>query len=111
MERTITIEGKEITFKATARTPLLYKQTTGKDLFVGFQKAQKDQGVMLEIVSELAYVMAKQADPELPGMDEWFDSFDMFSLYMALPELTDLWQTELQTSVPSKKKANRRKGS
>lgn len=111
MKRTITIDDKEVTFKATARTPLLYKQLIGKDLFLEMNRLQSDQGAALEVFGNLAYVMAKQADPTIGDIDDWFDDFGMFSIYTALPQLTDMWGVEtLTTSVP-KKKASKRKGS
>ena len=111
MKKTITIDGKEITFVATARTPLLYKQYIGRELFKDMTRMQKDQSVAADVLSKLAYVMAKQADPEIGGIDEWFDSFGLFSLYSALPKLSDMWAVETATSVETKKKAGRQKGS
>ena len=111
MKRTITIDGKEITFVATARTRLLYKQYTGKDLFLDLNRLQEDHGNALEVFGNLAYVMAKQADPGIGDMDEWLDDFGMFSIYTALPQLSDMWAVEMaSTSVP-KKKAGKQRGS
>lgn len=111
MKRTITIDGKEITFVATAKTPLLYKQWTGKDLFMDLTRLQEDQSSALDVFSSLAYVMAKQADPGIGDMDEWLDDFGMFSIYTALPQLSDMWAVEMaSTSVP-KKKASKQRGS
>lgn len=111
MKRTITIDGKDITFVATARTPLLYKQYTGRDLFLDLNRMQEDQGNALEVFGNLAYVMAKQADPGIGDMDEWFDGFGMFSIYTALPQLSDMWAVEMASTSSPKKKAGKRKGS
>lgn len=111
MKKTITIDGKDITFVATARTPLLYKQYIGKDLFTEMNRVQTDQAAALDVFGNLAYVMAKQADPEIGDIDEWFDSFGLFSLYTALPQLTSMWGVETATSVETKKKAGKQKGS
>lgn len=111
MKRTIEIDGKEITFKATARTPLLYKQWVGRDLFLDIQHIQTDKESALDVLGDLAYVMAKQADPTIGDIDEWFDQFGMFSIYMALPQLQDMWSAEMSSSVEAKKKAHARKGS
>lgn len=111
MKKTITIDGKDITFVATARTPLLYKQYIGKDLFTEMNRIQGDQAAALDVFSNLAYVMAKQADPEIGDIDEWFDSFGLFSLYTALPQLTSMWNLETSTSIEPKKKAGKQKGS
>lgn len=111
MKRTITIDGKDITFVATARTPLLYKQYTGRDLFLDLNRLQEDQGIALEVFGNLAYVMAKQADPGIGDRDEWFDGFGMFSIYTALPQLSDMWAVEMASTSSPKKKAGKRKGS
>ena len=111
MKRTINIEGKDITFIATARTPLLYKQLIGKDLFVELNRLQEDQSNTLEVFGNLAYVMAKQADPTIGDMEEWFDNFGMFSIYTALPQLSDMWAVEMTATAVPKKKASKRKES
>ena len=111
MQRTITIDGQEVTFIATAKTPLLYKQWTGSDLFVDMNKLQTDQNNTLEVFSRLAYVMARQANPDIGDMDEFLDGFGMFSLYTALPQLADMWSVEMQSTSVPKKKASRQRGS
>lgn len=111
MKKTITIDGKDITFVATAKTPILYKQFIGKDLFIEMNRVQEDPTAALDVFGNLAYVMARQADPEIGDLDEWFDSFGVFSLYNALPQLTSMWNVETATSVETKKKAGRQKGS
>lgn len=111
MKRTITIDDQEVTFVATAKTPLLYKQWTGEDLFLDLNKLQSEQGNALEVFSRLAYVMARQADPNIGDIVEWLDGFGMFSLYSALPQLTDMWAVEMQSNSVPKKKVSKRKES
>lgn len=112
MKRTIEIDGKEITFKATARTPLLYKQWIGKDLFTELNRLQTETEASLEVFGNLAFVMARQADSNIgDDIDEWFDQFEMFSLYSALPQLSDMWTVEMKSTSVPKKKASKRKES
>lgn len=111
MKRTITIDDQEVTFVATAKTPLLYKRWTGSDLFLDLNKLQSEQSNTLEVFSRLAYVMARQADSDIGDMDEWLDGFGMFSLYSALPQLTDMWSVEMQSTSVPKKKVSKRKES
>lgn len=48
------------------------------------------------------------ADPTIPKtIDEWLEQFDMFSIYEVLPEILELWGTNLITDVEAKK--NQRK--
>lgn len=113
MERTINIDGRDVKFKATAATIRNYRALFQRDLLMDFQKLQADttsgetlSSDTLTIFENLAYIMAKQADPTIPDTaDEWLDTFDMFSIYVVLPQIVELWKlSELPTSV-SKKKA------
>ena len=52
---------------------------------------------LLVTFENLAYMMAKQADPDVPNTpDEWLDSFEMFSVYEILPQIIDLWLSSFQ---------------
>ena len=65
---------------------------------------------MLEIFENTAYVMAKQADPDVPDTpDEWLEGFDMFSIYEILPQIVALWGVNMQITTESKKKASKPK--
>lgn len=61
--------------------------------------------VDLTIFENVAFVMAKHADPSIPDTpDEWLDGFEMFSIYEVLPEILKLWSlSSATTSVPKKK--------
>ena len=111
MEKTIQIDGRDVRFKATAATIRIYRQITGRDMLVDMQELQKhgkDDAMSVEaltVFENVAYVMAKQADPTIPGTpDEWLDTFEMFSIYVVLPEIVELWKlNELGTSTAKKK--------
>lgn len=111
MERTINIDGRDVKFKATASTIRRYRETFGRDLLLDFQTLQNATGTgslsaeSLTIFENLAFVMAKQADPEIPETaDEWLDSFDMFSIYVVLPQIVELWKlSEIPTATAKKK--------
>ena len=60
----------------------------------------------LTIFENAAFVMAKQANPDMEEKtaDDWLDSFSMFSIWEILPQILDLWKlNNLQTSTPKKK--------
>ena len=58
----------------------------------------------LEIFENVAYIMAFHADHNIPdNIDDWLDQFEMFSIYEVLPEILELWGTNLITDVQSKK--------
>ena len=113
MEKVIRIDDKDVKFRATAATTRRYRQYFGRDLLIDFQKLEEGAGQdgslsaeTLTIFEDLAYTMAKQADPSIPDdADEWLDGFDMFSIYVVLPQIVELWRlSSLPTSI-SKKKA------
>lgn len=111
MEKTINIDGRDVKFKATASTIRRYREAFGRDLLLDFQTLQKATGTgslsaeTLTIFEDLAFIMAKQADPEIPETaDEWLDSFDMFSIYVVLPQIVELWKlSEIPTATAKKK--------
>ncbi len=52
----------------------------------------------------IAYIMAKHADPEVPDtLEEWLDEFSTFSIYQVLPELIELWGMNIKTEAEAKK--------
>lgn len=126
MDRIINIDGREVKFRATARTPRLYRMLIGRDMitdmnklsksFAKVEKASKDAteeeqeearltAIDLQIFEDTAYIMARHADPEMEykTADEWLDTFDMFSIYDILPQLLDLWAlNNVTTSSPKK---------
>lgn len=117
MDRIVTIEGREIKFRATARTPRLYRALVGRDMIAdmnrlrkAFERVEKDGDQLevmdLQIFEDTAYVMARHAAPEMEykTADEWLDSFNMFSIYEVLPEILKLWAINTQTTSTAKKK-------
>ena len=117
MDKTIKIGEREVKFRATARTPRLYRALIGRDMISDLNKLQKkykkvNEGeetldVMdLQIFEDTAYIMARHADPDMEEKtaDDWLDTFEMFSIYEVLPKILELWAINtVQTSTPKKK--------
>ena len=116
LEKTLTISGKEVRFRSSATVPRLYRIKFKRDIFKDLAKLEKsykdkaseDGSALeiedLEIFENVAYIMAFHADHSIPGtIDEWLDRFEMFSIYEVLPEILELWGTNLMTEVESKK--------
>ena len=117
MDKIITIDGKEVKFRATARTPRLYRVLIGRDMIQDMNKLMKAYGrkkkgdddldiVDLQIFEDVAYTMARHANPDIEEKtaDEWLDTFQMFSIYEVLPHILELWALNTkQTSNPKKK--------
>ena len=115
MTRTIEIDGKQVPFKASAAIPRIYRVKYGRDIFKDLMKLEKalnenkaeESGLdlfSLETFENIAYLMAKHADPSLPDTaEEWLDEFSVFSIYQVLPEIITLWGLNVQTQSVSKK--------
>lgn len=115
-ERTITVSGKEVTFRSSAAIPRLYRIRFGRDIFKDLSaleksfnaKSKKGGGFEigdLEVFENVAYIMAKHADPETPdNIDDWLEQFEIFSIYEILPEILQMWNVNMQTDVEPKKK-------
>lgn len=45
----------------------------------------------IEMFENIAFIMAKHADPSIPDTpEEWLDNFNTFSIYQVLPQLIEL---------------------
>ena len=123
LQKTLTICGKEVNFRSSASVPRLYRAKFGRDIFKDLsklEKAYKDKGSEeasgmeiedLEIFENVAYIMAFHADPTIPKtIDEWLEQFEMFSIYEILPEILELWGTNLITDVEAKKNLKKAAG-
>lgn len=116
MIQKIEIDGKQVPFKASAAIPRIYRIKFHRDIYkdldalgkaVGNGDAENSRLDMfsLEMFENIAYVMAKHADPSIPDSpEEWLDEFSTFSIYQVLPKIIELWGINVQTDVSSKKK-------
>ena len=114
--RKIEIDGKQVPFKASAAIPRIYRMKFQRDIYKDLKALEKSIGdnkeeksnldlFSLEMFENIAFVMAKHADPEIPDTpEEWLDKFNTFSIYQVLPQLIELWGLNVQTDVESKKK-------
>jgi len=115
MTRIIEIDGKQVPFKASAAIPRIYRVKYGRDIFKDLMKLEKalsentaeDSGLdlfSLETFEDIAYLMAKHADPSVPDTaEEWLDGFSVFSIYQVLPQIVELWGLNVETQSTTKK--------
>ena len=115
MTRKIEIDGKEVLFKASAAIPRIYRIKFHRDIYKdlsalekGIDKNSEEGSTLdtfsLEMFENIAYVMAKHADPSIPdNPEEWLDEFNTFSIYQVLPKLIELWGMNIRTDVEAKK--------
>jgi len=112
MEKSLPIDGQMIRFKANGATPLRYKAQFGKDYFkdilkmaplMKLKKKKKEdleakdlESLDFEVFYNMAWIMAKTADPSIPDPLSWFDQFEEFPLIDILPDLQDLMASTMQ---------------
>ena len=113
--RNVEIDGKQVPFKASAAIPRIYRIKFNQDIYKDLRSLEKAVGegdennsnldlFSLEMFENIAYVMAKHADPNIPDTpEEWLDEFNTFSIYQVLPSIIELWGLNVQTDVESKK--------
>ena len=118
LEKTVTIGDKEVKFRSSATIPRLYRIKFKRDIFkdlskleASYSKKKNEDGSFaiedLEIFENVAYIMAYHADPTIPdNIDDWLDQFEMFSINEILPEILELWGSNLVTDVASKKNSS-----
>ena len=114
--KTIEVDGKEVQFRASAAIPRLYRNKFHRDIYKDLNELQKgiDENdaessnldtFSLELFENIAYIMAKHADPSIPDSpEEWLDEFNTFSIYQILPQLIELWGLNTEVEIDSKKK-------
>ena len=123
IKRTIEIDGKPVAFKASAAIPRIYRLKFQRDIYKDLRDLEKAIGdsdekhsnldlFSLEMFENIAYIMAKHAEPEaVPDTpEEWLDGFNTFSIYQVLPEIIKLWGLNVQTDVEAKKNTARLSG-
>ena len=113
--RKVEIDGKQVPFKASAAIPRIYRIKFNRDIYKDLRSLEKAVGegdeensnldlFSLEMFENIAYVMAKHADPNIPDTpEEWLDEFNTFSIYQVLPSIIELRGLNVQTEVESKK--------
>jgi hypothetical protein len=119
MEKTLTIDGKQVTFKSTAGTVRRYRNQFGNDFFadivkmyplmktlssgVDLDKMKPEELKQLDFSAfeNICWALAKTADNTIKDPDTWFDGFDTFPIADILPEIQEL----IFHSLQGKKKA------
>lgn len=115
LSKIVNVGSHEVAFKSSAAIPRMYRIKFGRDIFKDLTKLEKsykdkDDGGKeleiddLEIFENVAYIMALHADPTIPKtIEDWLDQFEMFSIYEVLPEILELWGSNLFTDVKARK--------
>lgn len=115
MVKKIEIDGQLVPFRASAAIPRIYRIKFHRDIYKDLRELEKSVGssdpnesnldmFSLEMFENIAFVMARHADPSIPDTpEEWLDGFNTFSIYQVLPQIIELWGLNTQQEVESKK--------
>lgn len=115
IRKDIEIDGQMVAFKASAAIPRIYRLKFQRDIYKDLALLEKSIGdgkeessnldmLSLEMFENIAFIMAKHADPSIPDTpEEWLDNFNTFSIYQVLPQLIELWGLNVKTDVEAKK--------
>ena len=118
----IEIDGKGVLFRASAAIPRLYRIKFRRDIYKDLAQLEKavDENVAdgsmldtfsLELFENIAFVMAKHADPNIPDTpEEWLEEFNTFSIYQVLPQIIELWGLNVETEVQNRKNEGKLSG-
>ena len=86
----IEIDGQMVAFKASAAIPRIYRLKFQRDIYKDLRVLEKSVGgqkkeesnldlFSLEMFENIAFIMAKHADPSIPDTpEEWLDGFNTF---------------------------------
>ena len=120
LTKTIQVDGQDVTLRASAAIPRIYRIKFNRDMFNDLHMLAKamstnEEGMStldnfsLEVFENIAYVMAKHADPTIPDTpEEWLDRFRTLSIYQVFPKIMELWELNLNVDVEAKKTAGYR---
>ena len=117
MEKTLTIDGKQVPFRKSGATMLAYKRQTGREFysdlsaFLGcVNKDEKGNIIMtdgvpsvdmskfdIEYMYAMIHVMARSADRSIPAdMLDWLDTFDDFDVIGIFCQLMPMLGAEMK---------------
>ena len=115
LTKTIQVDGQDVTLRASAAIPRIYRIKFNRDMFNDLNMVAKamstnEEGMStldnfsLEVFENIAYVMAKHADQTIPDTpEEWLDRFRTLSIYQVFPKIMELWELNLNVDVEAKK--------
>lgn len=120
MLRTVQVGEKELNLLANAATPIRYKMVFGEDIMVAFNQInseKRDTGEVLNITSQLAYIMNCQAEYDKKALSmvskesylEWLEDFGSMDFVNASEAIINTYLDTTGTSSKTKKGEGRPK--
>lgn len=112
LEKIVDVSGFDMKFRSSGIIPRLYRIKVKRNIFKDLSKLEKclsgSDGSFekedLEIFENVAYIMEYHADKEiLDTIEEWLDQIELISIYAVLPEILQIWGSNLETDIQYKK--------
>ena len=131
MEKVVVIDGKQVPFRCTGGFLIRYKQLTGEDPIKAIytlgnveqalgnrgkkasshqdklqDKLDKDPDFDVTVIYKLIWVLARTADPTVPDLLTWVESFNDFPVFVIFDEIKVLIVGAFRTTktLPDHKK-------
>lgn len=108
MFKVVTIENKKIPMRSSGLTGRLYAREFHKDFLssiTSLSKLDSGEQVDTEVINELAWILAKTANPKIKDYEDWLSTFETpLSIMQAMPQIMELIFTSSSSFVAQKKK-------
>ena len=113
MQKSIEIEGKEVTFEANAYTPILYHNIFHRDIMREMESFTEDDSEISIIISNLAALMALQHGKTFSQLSQitvndignFLMGFDDPMCFVGnAKEITEVWTNSIKSKTEAKKK-------
>ena len=103
MEKTLTIDGRQIKFKSSGGNLMRYRNQFNADFLVDISMLRATENnyknFSYAAVERIIWTLAKTADPSIPDPQTWYDSFDSFPFKQVFSELAELIKDATETIV------------
>ena len=108
----IKVGGDELSLIANAATPFRFKQIFGTDLLTVFHtttKSEENNMILSEVVTQLAYVMSKQAEKadmnhlSIDDFYAWLENYEPMDFIMMGEEIINAYMTSTIPTSTAKK--------
>ena len=107
MFKKVNVDGKDIELIANAATPFRFKQIFHRDLLQILGNEEKAESEGVEAVTELAFIMAKQAEGfDMNKLNEeefinWLEGFSAMAFINSAEDILNVYMdSTLSTSTP-----------
>lgn len=101
MEKTLTIDGRQVKFKSSGGTLMRYRNQFNSEFFAdlaALNNAQNDPTkINFAVVENMIWAFAKTANECIPDPQTWYDSFEEIDILEVWGELSELTAKALKT--------------